>query len=125
MGDLGHFDEKGVLHFDGRLREQIRCKNNYVSPQELDTIIQAHPDVLECGVFGMPDGNAKELVSAAVKVTPDSTLTEEDVRNLVKDAGVAEHKWIQGPVVILKGDVNLPRNGSGKIMRRKLSSLAR
>ena len=40
--------------------------NNHVSPAELDDILQAHPGVAECMVFGLPDPKVQELFSAAV-----------------------------------------------------------
>ena len=43
-----------------------RYMNNHVSPAELDDILQAHPGVAECMVFGLPDPKVQELFSAAV-----------------------------------------------------------
>ena len=124
MGDLGHFDENGLLHVDGRVKEVIKHENNHVYPDELEAVLEEHPDVLECGVFGLPDPDSgQEAVSAVVRVRSGSRLTPAEVRTMVRER-VDGHKRIRGPVVILRGVGDaLPRNSNGKLLRRSLGNL--
>ncbi len=46
-GDLGHYDEEGLLYFDGRIKELIKPQGNHVHPQEIEDIIQKIPGVIE------------------------------------------------------------------------------
>jgi acyl-CoA synthetase (AMP-forming)/AMP-acid ligase II len=53
-GDLGHYDEDGILYFNGRLKDLIKYQGNHLYPKELESIIQKHPAVAEVVVFGLP-----------------------------------------------------------------------
>lgn len=54
-GDLGHYDEEGVLYFDGRHKELIKSRGLHVHPVEIEEIICKLPGVTEAAVFGRPD----------------------------------------------------------------------
>ena len=49
-GDLGHYDDSGVLYFDGRHKELIKYKYFHVYPLEIENIINSHPDVIEAKI---------------------------------------------------------------------------
>ena len=115
-GDLGHYDENGMLYFDGRHKELIKYKNYHLYPMEIENVINTHPDVIEVGVFGKPDPLVQEYVTAAVVKIPGSSLTEEDVIDLVAK-NVDDSKQLRGGVVFVE---NIPKNPQGKIQRRKL-----
>ena len=118
-GDLGHYDENGILHFNGRHKELIKYKNNHLFPMEIENIISLHPDVLEVAVFGKPDPIVQEYVTAAVVKKPGSNLTGKDIVNLV-ETKVEDFKRLRGGVVFLS---KLPKNPQGKIQRSRLSSM--
>eukprot|EP00095_Tigriopus_kingsejongensis_P002470 maker-scaffold326_size205590-snap-gene-0.12 protein:Tk02470 transcript:maker-scaffold326_size205590-snap-gene-0.12-mRNA-1 annotation:"hypothetical protein DAPPUDRAFT_204305" len=116
-GDLGYFDEEGLLYFHDRLKDLIKYKNNHVYPGDLEAIIQKHPDVVEVAIFGIPEPTVQELVSALVVKRPGSQLNEKDVRDLVLKEDLEYYKQVRGPIKFVD---RLPRNHRGKIVRRTL-----
>ena len=118
-GDLASYNERGLLHYEGRLKELIKFKNCHLYPLEIETIICQHPAVMEAGVFGKPEPTVQELVTAAVVKKPNSNLTEQDIIELVAK-NVDDAKQLRGGVVFVE---KLPKNATGKILRRKLMEL--
>ena len=74
-GDLGHYDDRGSLYFDGRLKELIKYKNFHLYPNELEEIILSHKDVQDAAVFGKPEPSVQELVTALVVQKPGSNVS--------------------------------------------------
>ena len=118
-GDLAHYDDNGCLYFEGRLKELIKYKNCHLYPLEIEKIICSHPDVLSAGVFGKPDPTVQEYVTAAVVKVPGSTVTEQEIIDLVAE-NVDDAKQLRGGVVFVD---TLPTNPVGKIQRKKLIEL--
>jgi crotonobetaine/carnitine-CoA ligase len=76
-GDLGHFDEYGYLHFDGRKKDIIKRAGENVAALEVEKVLCSHPDVIEAAVFGVPDEIVGEAVMSVVVLRePDSTDEE-------------------------------------------------
>lgn len=76
-GDLGQLDDRGWLHIVGRLKEMVRTGGVNVYPREVAAILNQHPAVVDCAVFGVPDGHYDErLVAAVVLAGPDTTAGE-------------------------------------------------
>ena len=88
-------------------------------PLEIEKIICQHPQVVEAGVFGTPDSKVQELVTAAVVITPGSSVTAQEIIDLV-DKKVDDIKRLRGGVIFVEA---LPKNPVGKIQRRKLIDL--
>src|SRR5206468_3683513 len=65
-GDLGSLDADGLLSFRGRLRDMIVRGGENVYALEVENAIEAHPDVVQAVVVGVPDGRWGETVAAAV-----------------------------------------------------------
>lgn len=116
-GDLGFYDEDGILYFHDRLKDLIKYKNNHVYPGDIESLIQVHPDVVEVAVYGHPEPTVQELISAVVVTVPGSSLTKKDIQDLVERADVEDYKLIRGPIKFVNA---LPRNPQGKILRRDL-----
>ena len=57
-----------------------------VVPSELEAVLLTHPDVVDAGVFGLPDPQAGELPTALVVRAPGATATEKDIQDYVKGA---------------------------------------
>ena len=55
MGDLGHYDEEGMLYYDGRQKEVLRPYGINLFPVFMEEIIGRHPEVKEVAIFGRPD----------------------------------------------------------------------
>jgi crotonobetaine/carnitine-CoA ligase len=73
-GDLGYYDEEGLLHYKGRKVERIRHRGENISAPELEFIVLSHPDVVECAVYGVPSEFGEEDVKLDVVVRDDLTL---------------------------------------------------
>ncbi|GHD22014.1 class I adenylate-forming enzyme family protein [Tianweitania populi] len=53
-GDLGSWDENGMLFFHGRMTDSVRCKGENVSAFEVESVANRHPDVAEAAMVGVP-----------------------------------------------------------------------
>ncbi len=118
-GDLGHYDEEGILHYDSRLKEMIKFQNVHIHPLEVEEVINRHPEVLEVGVFGKPHHTDQEHVAAAVVIKKGSRVTEEDIQKLVQQT-LEKPKWLRGGVHFLD---SLPHNPQGKVQRKHLEQM--
>ncbi|XP_065222727.1 uncharacterized protein LOC135847211 [Planococcus citri] len=119
-GDLGYYDEDGDFFVVDRLKELIKYKAYQVAPAELEALLIKHPEVKDAGVIGIPDEVAGELPTAFVVKKKQSTITEKDLQQYVASK-VSPHKWLRGGVTFID---EVPKNPSGKILRRKLRELA-
>ena len=115
-GDLGHYDEKGTLYFDGRLKELIKYKNFHLYPNELEEILMGHDAVEDAAVFGKPEASVQELVTALVVKKRDADVETGELKNLVNQQ-VDDHKHLRGGIHFVR---KIPRNPQGKILRSKL-----
>ncbi|MDT7723663.1 MAG: fatty-acyl-CoA synthase [Actinomycetota bacterium] len=115
-GDVGHFDEDGLLFIDGRDDEMIVSGGENVFPIEVENLLVEREDVLEAAVIGVPDEEFGERLKAFVVRSESSTLDTEGVREYVK-SNLARYK-VPREVVFLD---ELPRNATGKVLRNKLS----
>ena len=111
-GDLARVDEDGYLWFMGRKRDIIVRGGSNVSPLEVESVLDDHPDVLECCVIGVPDERQGQTVHAHVLFRPGCTATPDDVRTFLA-ARLASYMV---PERIHPID-QLPVKGPGKIDR--------
>jgi fatty-acyl-CoA synthase len=115
-GDVGHFDEDGLLFIDGRDDEMIVSGGENVFPVEVENLLVERDDVLEAAVIGVPDEEFGQRLKAFVVRTGGSTLDVAGVREYVK-SNLARYK-VPREVVFLE---ELPRNATGKVLRTQLS----
>lgn len=115
-GDLCHFDDDGFLFVTDRLKELIKVKGFQVAPAELEALLLTHPDVGDVAVVGRPDDRSGEVPVA--HIVPRGVLDVDELRAWM-DERVAEHKRL-ADVVITEA---IPKNPSGKILRRELRSV--
>ena len=73
-GDLGFLDEAGALHFAGRLKNVIKRSGENISAEEVEAALEAHPDVAEALVVGVPDRLRTEEVGAVVVARAGAAL---------------------------------------------------
>jgi fatty-acyl-CoA synthase len=113
-GDTGHFDETGLWFVDGRDDDMIVSGGENVFPLEVENLLADHPGIVEAAVVGVDDAEFGKRLAAFVVSRED--LDAEDVRSYVR-AHLARHK-IPRDVVFVK---QLPRNETGKVLRKKLA----
>ncbi len=114
-GDLGHFDENGRLFVSGRDDDMIISGGENVFPRELEDVLIDHPDIADVVVAGIDDPAFGQRLAAYVVVREGSSLTEEDVAAYAKEH-VARFA-VPGRTMFLD---ELPRNPTGKVMKREL-----
>jgi crotonobetaine/carnitine-CoA ligase len=74
-GDILKRDGDGFFYFVGRRKDMVRRRGDNISSAEVEFVIEAHPDVLECAVYGVPSELTEEEVMVAVVLRPGSTLS--------------------------------------------------
>ena len=122
-GDVGYEDGDGCLHITGRVKELIKYNGFQVAPAELEAILLRHPAVADVAVGGIKSGViGTELPRAYVVVTAGydaDPSTGDDIVRFVRDQ-VAGYKRLRGGVCFVDA---IPRNPSGKILRREVQQL--
>ncbi|MFC3961482.1 long-chain-fatty-acid--CoA ligase [Nocardia jiangsuensis] len=114
-GDAGWLDEQGYLFVSDRINDMIIVGGENVYPAEVENTITSHPAVREAAVVGIPDERWGEAVHAFIVLAPDRTVTGRELSLYLRDK-VASFKRPQRFDVV----PSLPRNASGKILRREL-----
>jgi fatty-acyl-CoA synthase len=114
-GDAGYMDEDGFLYIHDRIKDMIISGAENIYPAEVESAICDHPDVAEAAVIGIPDDKWGEAVKAVVVMKPGKTATTTDIINFTREriAGFKTPKTVDFIPA-------LPRNPSGKILRRHL-----
>lgn len=116
-GDVGHLDADGLLYVDGRDDDMIVSGGENVFPAEVEELLIAHADVREVAVVGVPDEDFGSRLRAFVALQPGASLTAEDVQSHVR-ANLARYKVPRDVVFVDE----LPRNPTGKVLKRELVS---
>lgn len=115
-GDVGHFDEDGLLFIDGRDDEMIVSGGENVYPVEVENLLVEHPDVVEAAVVGVADEEFGQRLKAFVVPAEGARLDVDTVREHVR-RNLARYK-VPRDVEFLP---ELPRNATGKVLRDRLS----
>lgn len=115
-GDIGYYDEDGYFFIIDRKKELIKYKGFQVPPAEIEALLLTHPLIKDAAVIGIPDAAAGELPRAFVVLQPGASLSEEQVKDFVASQ-VSPAKKLHGGVKFIK---EIPKNPSGKILRRLL-----
>jgi fatty-acyl-CoA synthase len=114
-GDAGYFNEAGFLFIHDRVKDMIVSGGENVYPAEVENAIFSHPDVADAAVIGVPDERWGEAVKAIVVLrngaAPDPASIITHCRTQI--AGFKTPKSVDFIDV-------LPRNASGKVLRREL-----
>jgi acyl-CoA synthetase (AMP-forming)/AMP-acid ligase II len=118
-GDVGRFDAGGRLFVDGRDDEMIVSGGENVFPREVEDLLADHEQIEEAAVVGVSDEQFGQRLKAFVVLREDAHLDEEAVKSYVK-ANLARYK-VPREVVFLE---RLPRNATGKVLKRELSAQA-
>ncbi len=119
-GDLVRRDRDGYFWFIGRGDDVIKTAGHLIGPFEVESVLLEHPAVAEAGVIGKPDPVAKTIIKAFITLKPGYSPTDDLRRELLAFA-----RRRLGPAVApreIEFVDTVPRNRSGKIMRRLLKA---
>ncbi|WP_405621147.1 long-chain-fatty-acid--CoA ligase [Streptomyces sp. NBC_00076] len=114
-GDAGYIDEDGYIFIRDRIKDAILVAGENVYPAEIENVLEGHPSVAEAVVVGAPDERWGEYVHAFVVPVPGQEPSRRDlhtflVPQLASFKLPARYEFID----------SVPRNPSGKILRREL-----
>lgn len=115
-GDLGRIDDEGFLYIEDRAKDMVLRAGENVYCAEVESAIYEHPGVYEAAVFGVPHERLGEEVACVINRRPDSTLDADELQVFLKEK-LAPFKI---PSRIAFSEDRLPRNPSGKILKREL-----
>ena len=115
-GDLGYLTEEGALVLQGRKDDMMIFDGMNIYPAEIENVISAHPAVREIAAFPLRHKQFQDIPVAAV--TLNKVVTEQNIIDYCKPI-----LGIKSPKLIFILD-KLPRNSSGKVLKRELSLIA-
>ncbi len=115
-GDIARLDEDGFIYIVDRVKDMVLRGGENIYCAEVENAIFEHDAVAEVSVFGIPDDRLGEEVGAAIVLRDGLKVTSEELRAHCADI-IAKHKI---PRYIWFRDQPLPRNASGKFLRREL-----
>jgi long-chain acyl-CoA synthetase len=117
-GDVARADSDGYLYVVDRRKDLIITAGYNVYPAELEQVIAMQPDVVMVAVAGIADEEKGELAQAYIVRKPGSSLSEDDIISHCR-RHLAAYK-IPRRVVFVE---DLPKNSTGKVLRRSLGKL--
>ena len=117
-GDMGHFDENGLLFVDGRDDDMIVSGGENVFPQEVENLLVERDDVFDAAVVGVDDSEFGKRLRAFIVSEPGAPQDVEEIKLYVKN-NLARYKVPRDVVFIDE----LPRNATGKLLRRVLTEM--
>ena len=117
-GDLGYMNEDGVLFFAQRLKRMLIVSGYNVYPSHIEDVINSHPDVLNCGVIGIPHPYKVQVPKAFIVLNSDVKLTGK-VKSDIKEYC---HKNLAAYMVPKEFEFreSLPKTLVGKVNYREL-----
>ena len=116
-GDVGYLDPDNYLFITGRLKDLIIRGGENISPGEVESILEEHPEIADVAVIGVPDVEWSEVVKAVlVPVDGANKPTDEDLTTFVKTRlasykAPSQYEWVDEP---------LPRNHLGKLLKNEI-----
>ena len=119
VGDIAYWDDEGYLYICDRKSDMIISAGMNVYPAEIEAVLEQHPGIYEAAVFGIPSEQWGEIVHATVVRSPRADgapeLTAAEVTAFAREH-LASYKVPRS--VDFTGE--LPRTGSGKVLKRQL-----
>jgi acyl-CoA synthetase (AMP-forming)/AMP-acid ligase II len=115
VGDVAYWDDEGYLYICDRKTDMIISGGMNIYPAEIEAALERHPGVYDVAVFGIPSPEWGEVVHATVVRSPGSSLTAEEVTAFAR-AHLASYKAPRS----VEFAAELPRTGSGKLLKRQL-----
>lgn len=115
IGEIGYLDEDGYLFITDRASDMVLWGGVNISPREVEEVLYAHPAVVDCAVFGVPDERSGERLKAMVEVRDRRDVGVDDLRAFVGER-LADYKVPRDWELVDE----LPRDSAGKVRKRLL-----
>jgi fatty-acyl-CoA synthase/long-chain acyl-CoA synthetase len=115
VGDIATFDEEGFYYICDRKKDMIISGGVNIYPAEIEAALEAHGDIDDVAVFGIPDEEWGEAVHAVVVIRPGASLTADAIIASARRT-LAGYKVPRS----ISTASEIPRTGSGKILKRDL-----
>ncbi|KAG8709251.1 hypothetical protein FRC09_000779 [Ceratobasidium sp. 395] len=126
-GDQAVIDQEGYLKITGRIKDLIIRGGENLSPVQIENCLTSHPDIVEAAAIAVPDARFGEVVGVWILLRRGATpLSQQDVTDWVKvkmnPQNAPSFVWF-----LSDGDIpsELPKTGSGKVMKNVLREWAR
>lgn len=118
-GDLASYDSNGMFYIKDRLKELIKVKGFQVAPAELEEVLREHPSIDEAAVIGIPHDKYGEVPKAFVVQKKGSNVSENELQTFINER-LSDYKQLRGGIAFVD---SVPKNASGKLLRRQLKTL--
>jgi cyclohexanecarboxylate-CoA ligase len=116
-GDLGMLDERGLLRVTGRVKDIIIRKGENISAKEVEDVLYLHPAVLDVAAIPLPDRERGELCCAVIVLADEQeAFTLDDVIRHCSEHHLARQKIPERVELVDR----LPRNSTGKVLKKEL-----
>ena len=114
-GDAGYVDSDGYVFLHDRVKDMIVSGGENIYPAEVENALMRHPEIADVAVIGVPDERWGETVKAVVVLGPESALSETEIIAFAR-----EHLGRFKCPTSIDFAATLPRNPSGKLLKREL-----
>ena len=115
VGDIAYRDEEGFYYICDRKKDMIISGGVNIYPAEIESALEAHPDINDVAVFGIPDEEWGEAVHAILVVRRGAQLSKDQI--IAHARGKLAGYKVPRSLSFMD---EIPRNGSGKILKRDL-----
>ncbi|HXP21411.1 MAG TPA: AMP-binding protein [Streptosporangiaceae bacterium] len=115
VGDIAYRDDEGFIYICDRKTDMIISGGMNIYPAEIEAVLEQHPGIFDVAVFGIPSEDWGEIVHATVVLAPGASVTERDVMTYAR-----EHLAAYKSPRSVSFTSELPRTGSGKLLKRQL-----
>jgi acyl-CoA synthetase (AMP-forming)/AMP-acid ligase II len=115
VGDIAYRDDEGYFYICDRKNDMIISGGMNIYPAEIEAALEHHPAVYEAAVFGIPSPDWGEAVHATIVLRPGASMSAEDVMAFSREH-LAGYKTPRSVDFVDE----LPRTGSGKVLKRVL-----
>lgn len=113
--DMAYQDEEGYIFLAGRATDMIKRAGEWISPEELEIVLNAHPKLEESAIIGIPDSEWGEVPLCVAVLKKGENCTPEELMEYCR-MNLASFKR---PRAVIFCD-ELPRNPMGKILKKQL-----
>jgi acyl-CoA synthetase (AMP-forming)/AMP-acid ligase II len=117
-GDLGYLDADGYLYIVGRKKEMVVRGGMNIHADDVEAVLQAHPEVVEAALVGIPHEVLGEDIAAYVVLRPGATVSTAELQSFARER-LADYK-VPRRVHYLPA---LPRNAGGKVLKSQLAGV--